>query len=262
MDLQEINFKDLWSAKALKVPKIKKIKIKPFKLGAGEIKFKFINKHKRSVLAEGRNKGMAYTFAKREEDKLVSAYPLTCCKDFLNDEVYSEITGNPYNIYGLKSFKQNLFDENVGFMVISIEKEGRDLIEYKGYLEDYKTLQSNYPNLQKFINYFEDKFKLEQKTVIGQIKENRYLVIVPMFWCEATYRISLYSLLLRIGMYWNGEIDVLKFLYDFDKNSEDKYFVNSIKNKLQKMLDGEIPEQDLSKLNNPHNEGIIGFNGF
>lgn len=220
--------------------------------------FSFEEGGKRASLSEGRNYGFASTLAKRKDNKFISYCPLTCCKDFVSDLVYSEITGKEYNIYGLKSYKYGLFADGVGYLIFGIEKQGRELVEYTNYKRDYEMLASNYKNLQKFINWFEKEFKVESLTEIKQIGENRYVATFPLFWADGTYLISLYGLLLRVGMFYKNE-DVMAYLKDFKHDSGDAMMINTVMNKIERMLKGEIPKQDLGSCHSPHSIGISGF---
>jgi hypothetical protein len=130
---------------------------------------------------------------------------------------------------------------------------------YDNYLSDIKNLEKNAPNIEKLLHFFEEKFSVDEKTKIEKIRKNYYLVTAPLFWCQYTYLISLYTLLIRMGMFWNGKGEVTGFLDKFDKDSDDIYLYKSVKGKILRMLAGEIPIQDLSKVNSPHNLGIVGF---
>jgi hypothetical protein len=221
-------------------------------------KLSLIDKKNRSTLSEGRNYGFSTAMAKREDGNLVTVCPITACKDFISDVIYTEKTGKPYSIYGLSYSKQNIFNDGVGYMVFGIEKQGRELSEYTNYKRDYETLASNYENLQKFINWFEKEFKLESFTEIKQIGENRYVAVFPLFWSEGTYLISLYGLLLRVGMFYKDG-DIITYLKNFKNDSGDAMMINTVMNKIEKMLKGEIPKQDLNSCYSPHSTGIQGY---
>ncbi len=223
------------------------------------LEFNLINSHNRASLSEGRNYGFASALAKRVDNTLTTVCPITCCKDFISDVVYTEATGKPYSIYGLSYSKQNIFQDGVGYMIFGIEKRGRELAEYDNYKRDYEMLAGNYNNLEKFINWFEKQFKLQSFTKIKQLGENRYLAAFPLFWGEGTYLISLYGLLLRVGIFYKDG-DVMTYLKDFKYDSRDGMMINTIMPKLQKMLDGTIPKQDMNSCSSPHSTGIQGFN--
>lgn len=223
-------------------------------------KYKLINTLDRSKLAEGRNFGFACTTLLKKKNTLtVTTCPLTACRDFLNDIIWTQSTKKPYSIYGLKSeYVEGLFEKNRAYLLISIEKQGRDLKEYLNYKRDYETLKKNYKNLEKAINWFEKQFKIKSKTKIEEIEENRYLCIVPIFWTQGTYRISLYTLLLRTLMFWE-QGDIIEFLKNFKHDASDTYIINGALPKIKIMLEGCIPEQDMSSIISPHNMGILSY---
>lgn len=232
---------------------------KPKELKPGEIAaFELVDNQDRAKLSEGRNYGFAGAFCKREGNVLTTVMPITCCKDFYNDLIYTELTGKPFSAYGLHTEKQNIFNHGEGYLVNAILKQGRNLTEYSNYNRDYEYFENNYQNLEKFINWFEMRFELPNLTKLIRLEENRILSIVPMFWCKATYRISLYSFLLRLGLFYkNGE--PMEYLRKFNYDSSDVYMLNAIKGKLEKMLDGCIPEQNMNTISNIHNCGIQSF---
>lgn len=220
---------------------------------------KLIDEQKRSKLAEGRNYGVGSGFAKIDGDNVITVMPITACKDFLNDFVYTENTNKPYKRHGFHTpYKLGVFNEEKKecYLVFGVLKLGVYLGDYNGYDRDCKTLESNYKNLEKFLNSFEEKFKLENRTEITKLEDNRFLAKVPLFWAKATYRISLYGLLLRVGIsYTHG--DVMDFLNNIDNN--DIYAVKNVIPKIEMMCNGVIPEQDMNNLHDVHNCGIMTF---
>ena len=222
--------------------------------------FNLIEKGKRSELSEGRNYGFATTLAYREDKTLHTTHALTCCKDFENDVLFSFHTKKPYSIYGLKTeYIPNLFQDGVGYLIFSIEKQGRNENEYSNYKRDYETLPANIPNLLKFINWFEEKLNFKSLTKINQLKENRFVAIYPSEWSGGTYLISLYILLLRVGMFYKGE-EPMQFLKQFKYDNQDAYMVNTALPKIERLLKNGLVKQDLNAISSPHNLGICTFN--
>jgi hypothetical protein len=221
--------------------------------------FILIDKQDRSKLSEGRNYQMGFGFATKKGFTIELAYPISPCRDYLNDEVWSEVTGKSYSAYGLNSSKKNLFKNNEAYLVFSICKQGRNLTEYSNYKRDYNMLAENYKNLQIFLNWFEDKLNVKQKTKITKLEDNKYLAVFDLFWSLETYKISLFTLLMRIGFFYKKG-DCMEYLNKFEYNSDDKYLINTCIDKISRLLKGEIPKQDLSKVYAPHNIGICSFN--
>ena len=220
-----------------------------------------VDKQNRKSLSEGRNYGVGFSLAKKDGNTFVNAYATSCCRDFLGEEVASEFQDKKWSIYGLHSEKKNLFDLKLNqaylvFGVLPYSSGG----EYSKQKEHTKLLSDNLDSLQKFINYFEGKFKIKQKSKFHRFDvDNRYLGIIDLFWAQP-YRISLITWLMRVGIYYDGKQDAMEYLEDIKYSDEDKLFWTSIKPKLIQMINGFIPEQEMSKTSPcPHNYGIIGF---
>lgn len=227
------------------------------------MKWIFKDEQKRSKLGEGRNYGVGFAFCRRVKNLLTTIQPISPCKDYLNDVVYSELTGKPFKAYGLSTKKEDIFTEQGGFLVFSVCLQGpSSLTKYPNFDRDCQALDKNYKELQKFIQFFEEKFKLLQLTEITKLGDNLFLAKVPKFWLQGTYRISLYSLLIRVGISFNGDKSPMDFLKSFTSDTSDQYLIVSALPKIDKMLNGNIPEQPFSSYNNSnvHSNGIVAFN--
>lgn len=223
-------------------------------------KYKLIDKQNRAILGEGRNYGCGFALCRKINDfTFETAYPISPCRDYLNDQVWSEVTGKEYNTYGLHSFKQNLFTDTEGCMAFAICKMGPStLTEYPLFKRDCDTLEKNYLKLQEFINWFETQFKVEKLTQIIRISENLYVAVGSIFWFTETYKISLYSLLFRTGIFWESG-DKIDFIKKFNFDYPDQALLKSALPKIELMLQGTVPKQDMNNLHHPHNVGICGF---
>ncbi len=223
--------------------------------------WKLIDKTDRKKLHEGRNYGFGGGFAKRENDTLTMVMPISACGDYYAEIIHSEHTGKSWTAHGLHYSKQDIFDKKngVAYMIcniLPINHGGK----YNEYDRDLKALEENYKNLQTFLNWFEKKFKSKIFTEIIKLEDNKFLFIVPLFWCQGTYLISLYKYLSRVGIFYKNE-EPLSYLDSFNYNSGDQYMWNNIKPKLQRMLDGFIPEQKMTSNDScPHNLGIVSYN--
>ncbi len=224
-------------------------------------KFKFIELDTRSKLAEGKNFGVGFCYCRREGSQLVALQAISPCRDFLNDEIFSHHSRKPFSIYGQESTYSDMLHDGNSYLAFGVCKRGRNLEEYNNYKLDYKSLEENYKSLEKFINYFETKFKVKQKSKIIRLQDNRYVCISSLFWTDATYKASLLSFLLRAGIYYKSG-NPLEYLDNFNQDHSDKMLYNSFKSKLLMMLDGVFPAQDLINLKNIHNCGIVSFDGF
>lgn len=225
---------------------------------------KLIDNTNRQNLSEGRSMQMGFGFAKRiDDDTYEMVTPISPCKDYLNDVIWSEAVDKPIYAYGLSYTKQNIYDKEYAYLVMSIltHKNG---IEYTGYQEDVKRLEENYKSLEIFINYFEKTLTKDIFTKIEKIENNKYLVKVPLFFVQGTYLISLYSLLLRAGQYWNGEQNPQEFFDTFQANLTDVSLVRASSPKLKKLLENGYVGQNLHELRpgtSVHNTGIVSFQG-
>ncbi len=207
--------------------------------------FKLIDKQKRAVLGEGRNRGVGYAFAKRTGDTLTTVCPISPCKDYLNDQLFSEATGKPYNACGLSTTKQDIFDTHA-YLIASICKQGcRELKEYPEYKADLAALEANHPAMQKAINWLEDQLKIDGRTSIEQIAANQYVIVTPLYWTQYTYLISLYTLVIRAALYWDGKGDPETYLTSSLKDN-DAYTIKQAWPKVKRMIAGELPKQDFN----------------
>lgn len=220
-----------------------------------------IDKKNRSSLSEGRNYQMGFGFAKKtDKNTYEMVTPISACKDYLNDVVWSEAVDRSISVYGLSYKKHDIYDKEYAYLIIGIlpYKAGH---EYPTYKKDVERLKENYKRLEAFMNFFEEFLTKGVFTEIHEICENRYLVKVPLFFTRGTYLISLYSLLLRAGQFWDGVQNHQDFIDNFNANLVDVSLVKGISVKLKKLLENGYVKQDLEKLQDVHNCGIIGFTG-
>ena len=228
------------------------------------MRMKIIDEKDRSVLCEGRNYGLGFAFLKPEEDNTFSTVqPISPCKDYLNDVVYSEASGKPFHAYGLDTVKNNIFTKPAAYMAMSICKKGRSRSTYSNYDEDMELIDGNIDGMLRFINEIDKRMGMAP-TEIRKIRKNLKVAVFDKRWCEGTYLISLYSLMLRIGLYYKGEQSPIVFMRDID--NEDSMMVNSIKEKLFNLFarNGKLPVQRLAELPSlgihVHNHGIVEAN--
>lgn len=221
---------------------------------------KLIDKHDRNTLSEGRNQGFGGGFALVNQDKaeITMAMQITACGDYYAEVIHTEATGKEWNIYGFSYKKQNIFDNGLAYLVCGILPINKNGGKYEAYDKELKALEANWQNIQKFLNWFEEKFKVKNLTKIERIEDNRFLFTLDTFWTKGTYLISLYKFLSRSCIFYDGKQDPLAHLNSLQ--NEDTYIWNGIKAKVLDMLDGFIPEQKMIKTDGcPHNLGIHTF---
>lgn len=216
--------------------------------------FKLINKKPRSVLNEGRRQGLGAGFAKCKGDTLTMVGPISACKDYLSDQIYSEHTGKPYSACGYNAVKSNCFDTHA-YQVISVLKYGTHNPQvYEGYEKDVADLAANWQNMQKFLNHFEELLKVEGRTVIEKIDDNLYSVVIPLFWVQTTYLVSLHGLFLRVAIRWDGTGDPMKFAKG--EHGMDTGYVRAALTKIDRLIKDGCPAEDWERGCTWHNEGI------
>lgn len=218
-------------------------------------------------LTEGRTYNMGFGFLKAiDDDNFETVSPISTCKDYLNDVVYCEHVDTRVTVYGLTYEKVGLFGKsNKGYLAIKmctpVNQENNE--SYKKLLEtDSARLEKNYKNIQKLLNWIEDRLSVE-KTQIEKANDGMFLVIFDKYWYENTYLISLFALLLRMGQFYNGDMDEQKFINSYKENLDITLW-NQCKLKLYLLLKGIPIKQTLNKNTgaNIHSMGIAYYNDF
>lgn len=236
--------------------KLKKASIKP----SVEYPFKIIETGSRDILNEGRQNQMGFAFLKDlGKNKFKTLNAISPCKDYLNDVVYSEQTGKNCSAYGLTTNKENIFNGVEAYLAVKI-CPNLNGTPYQGQDEDTKNLNENFKKMEEFINHFEEKLKLDIKTIVNKVSDNLFHVKISNYWVQYTYLISLWSLLLRCGQFYkDGDKD--KFLSTFSKLNDSYNVANTIP-KLNRLIDGELPKQNWENFYggvDVHNTGIVSF---
>jgi hypothetical protein len=217
---------------------------------------KFIDKQDRLVLSEGRNYGVGFALCKRTGDTVETVGPISPCKDYMNDQVYSERTGKPYRAWGYSAKKCDIFDGKVAYIAFGV-------MPYKGssglqpqQVKECEFLAANFLKVQEFINQIETLFKLEGRTSVQKVADNRYVATVPDFWVTYPCLVSLWSLLVRFAIesFW-VEGDVLKAIDNC--TTSDGMMLMSAMPKMKKMIAGTFPKQNYEITSGWHDAGIV-----
>jgi len=170
---------------------------------------KIIDNTNRGVLIEGRNSGLGLAFVKLTDDTVELLMPLSACKDYLNDFVYVENHNRSVGtIYGYSHEPTGIFKEQDPAMIISILP-----LQHTSNIKqsDIDLLNKNYSFMQKFINIYEDLLFVKdntERTTFIPLENNMILAKINRMWVKEAYAISLFSLLVRLSLYWNGEQDI------------------------------------------------------
>lgn len=226
----------------------------------------------RNKLCEGRSQGMAFAFLlPKGEDTYDTMFAMSPCKDFLNEPLFTENTGCESQAYGLKCEKPiGIFSDEYAYIGIQWlkDKTGSYNITKDGYEKAVEQLKNNYQNIQKFLNIIEDKLEFSLKTNIEASNDDRFLMKVPKEWTGSTIMISLYTLLTRAAIIYDGEKDIIEYLKEYKYIVDDKYLIKSMIPRLQVILETKklVPqppfdeEKAKSGMFSPHNLGILSWN--
>ena len=218
---------------------------------------KVINKLTRKNLGEGRDRQMGFGFCKKIDDKTVETVsPISPCKDYLNDVVWSEHTGKSITVYGL-SYKPHDIKGDIWYFAVKLcppfyEDKDYDLETQK------KPLSENYKNIVKLLNHVEKLLKLETFSKIYKANDDIFILAIPADWCKYTYSISLYSLLVRMGQFYTGVESPDEFLEKYSNNLDIMLWRNA-KKKYKELLKTGFKTQNLEELKgggNVHNNGF------
>lgn len=221
------------------------------------MKYKVSDSLNRIGLIEGRVQGIGMAFCQLIGDTLNTIQPVSACKDYLNDVVWSEATGKPFYVYGLHTKKRGIFDGGRAYLLAKVCKYRTHEMDYPSWGGEVKALEKNHLNMQALVNWFEEKFEVDGRTEAYLSGPNQVVFDIPLFWVKYTYLISFFGLVARMAVDYDGKEDAMKFLGSV--SGEDAYMWKAIKSKAERMIKGEFPVQDLSKLENPHDIGIQSF---
>jgi hypothetical protein len=226
----------------------------------------------RGKLGEGRNNGMAFAFLKKVGDNsFETVNAMSPCKDYLAEVTLTENTGIPTKGYGLVYKKKLDIFSDVAFMAIKILKTKQGTYNYSSSFDnDVKMLDANYLNIQKLMNEFEEMLGFSNFTKIEKAEDDYFLVTLPVEWTISTHAVSLYTLLLRMGMASDGKESFHDFYTNYKYNGGDKSLSISAKPKIDIILSNKkLPpmvfsynKEYLTKGGqSPHNHGIIAWTG-
>lgn len=214
----------------------------------------FIDNQDRDILCEGRDYGMGFAFCRKDGDIVETVHPISPCKDYLNDVVAAETLDITVEVYGLRYQKLGIFNEDpiIAFKIFN---------GYSGFEKDTENLNNNYKNLQLFINRIEEKLGIPA-SVIEKV-DDCFLITFSKKWLCGIYAISMFSLLLRLGQWYNPEVDVFEYLEKYNYISDDVYMCSGMLPKLKKFIENRgLKDDDFGKYGgsyNIHNNGILSY---
>lgn len=197
----------------------------------------------RSKLDEGRSSGIGYGFLKKiDESTFETVNAISPCKDYLCEVILTENTGLGSSGCGLVYPKKNdLFSGKKAYLAALVQKSKsgyyQDYNQNGGYEADKKLLKDNYANTAKFLNYFEEKLGFKEKTEVKEANDDMYLIEMPVEWGQSLHAASLYTLLHRLSIHYDGTTDPMEWLTSYSKTpKEDAYIVKVCLTKIQEIL--------------------------
>jgi len=136
-------------------------------------------------------RGVEYALVSRKNEQ---CHPFIFCKDFLHDVIYSCLNKEPINIYDFSFNEKNPIPElNKIKLLFTNSKD--------------KFLKDKIPNIIDFINQIESYLKIKKTVVfscpnppLGYEKSGVFLFEGSKRWLKSPPMLSLYSLMLRIGI--------------------------------------------------------------
>jgi len=232
------------------------------------MKIKFVNnlQANRLKLTEGRNTGDAFAFCKKTAPGVFETIqPLSTCKDYLNDVVWSENTGGEGLFYGLRSKPCGCFGARYAYIAISILPHSGDPkykhAKHEKLIEGLLSLCD--PKRPSLLRQAEEALGIKFKTRSFDAGDGVVIAFLPRFWTKYMYLISLWSLLTRLDITYDGKLDLIKYMETY--SWDDTYIVKGVLPKFKRILKGELPKQpmpnaNLANTHNVHNAGAYSFN--
>lgn len=215
----------------------------------------------RDHLIEGRNSGMGFAFLSRSKNTYTGIMSVSCCKDYLNDVVIAENEKNNYpSIYGFVYQHQNLFKSRRRYLFINIQG-CRENCMTSNLAEMLNKLFINHKQLESIINEVENKLDVKSKTKIYKTNANGLLVNFSSYWTQTTYHISFYSLMLRIFMFYEGDVSIEEFAEKYAKKVyyEDALYLKEIPKLIKIFSENEIEQTEKEDIKLIHNRGAMSI---
>lgn len=175
----------------------------------------------------GKHDGWAYQLL---DDNYQSFHLGVCCKDFLQDIIWSELTQKEMQIYNQTSKYHGIIDKQD---TLKLALYPYNFGEYSETIDNLEELSLN---LQAFLNEIEvlKQYNLSLVTCTNNI----LLIEFSKQWIEKPYLFSLFTLLCRIGLYYHGELEsYIANPYETKGKYLDNCDLYYLKNYFQNILD-------------------------
>lgn len=175
----------------------------------------------------GKNDGWGFQFLNEEYQPM---NPPVCCKDFLQDVVYTELTGEILDIYHFKHNYQ-------GFL------KGKELLKLALYWTNAElTVDKFIEPTKNFLNDIEEKLGILKSNVYSDSTNKIIIIDFSSEWIKKPYLFSFFTILCRKGLYYNGNLEEYLFSnkqQDFLENG-DLYGLNNNKTIINKILNEKL----------------------
>jgi len=216
----------------------------------------------RKTLSEGRIKGIGFGFARKiSPSEFQLTMPISACKDYLNDVVCSEHTGRELVNYGLNTVKLGIFTGGRAYLGMQCLRHRDAEGKADPLIDDLAVrLASGLTKIEVGIRLLEEALKIDGRTSFLTSTEGRYVADIPDFWVRYPYLISLWGLVVRNLVFWNGDPKSLMGFTFFA--SEDTYYTKAAKDKVALLVklrnEGkDVPHVAMEAPFAPHWQGII-----
>lgn len=206
----------------------------------------------------GKHNGWAYQLL---NDDYEGIHLGVCCKDFLQDIVWSELTQKQMSIYGQTSTYLGILDK----------QDRLKLCMYPYYFNSIKepnieNIEELGINLQAFLNEIEI-IKGYDLTFI-EIIDNKLIIEFSKEWISKPLIFSLFTLFCRIGVYYDGNLETyFKDMFNDFKNKPyldncDMYNIKNNKTLIYLFIENKLDITqkdwiDLQSSNEVHNSGFF-----
>lgn len=229
---------------------------------------KLIDEFKRGGLGEGRSYGLGFSIVdKLSNGDYKALMAFTACKDYLNDFVYVESTGNALGeVHGFKHNYVGAFKGKDYFYPAFRPVNHLGGSKYVNFEKVEDSLKNNYKNIIAFLNKLEKELKVENLSEFESYIDKTLIIKTSMFWAKYPFLFSMYGLLVRCFLNVTEEElkgDIIKTI--IDKKTlmipEDGSLLQSIKAYLPNLNRDKLLNYSYPATISPdyiHNFGIVG----
>ncbi len=176
----------------------------------------------------GKNDGWGFQFLNENYEAM---HPPACCKDFLQDVVYIELTQDNFSIY-------NFVHKYQGFL------KDKELLRLSLYWTNSKVKVNAFIEpLNKFLNDIEDKLGYQRSNVYLDKTELIIIIDFSSKWISKPYMFSLFTLLARKGIYYNGDLEGYLFSKENKSYLESNDTYNLVNEKYKQIINKIINKE-------------------